>query len=380
MGACLPHAKPSPLSLQPEGYLEIAPCGRISPITCAQKVGGCVKALPKLQDHIVAMTSQGTVTVHALEAGYLTLPERFFVTPMDDPDARKTVPSLSFLIQHSSPAGKTTRLVFDLGMRRDLSLYPPVIQKHVSTRHPLKTDPDVVKSLAKGGLNPDDIDYIVLSHVHWDHIGLPSDFQTSTFIVGNGSCGLLSGKIKLSGSHSHFEADLLPKDRTIELPDSTRPTPSLQSDEEQVQHSTQDGLLDLARWRSFSMFPAAIDVFSDGSMFIVSAPGHLPGHLNALCRISVDPDKYVLLAGDACHDRRLLTGEKAIAEWPDPDTPGNICCIHVDKEVAKQTLQRISEAESGENEDLGKVEVIFAHDPVWDEHAQRSGRYWPGKL
>lgn len=105
------------------------------------------------------------VSVHALDCGHFSLPEYQFVHPVSR-EARKTVPSLGFLIQHHNvDSGEVTRIVFDLGLRRDIKRYAPPIQKHVETRQPMTTDPDVVKSLAKGGLTPDDIDYVIYSHV-----------------------------------------------------------------------------------------------------------------------------------------------------------------------------------------------------------------------
>lgn len=107
----------------------------------------------------------GTVHVHALSAGHLTIPEEQFVSPCAE-GARKTVPSLCFLIQHTRPGtNKTTRIVFDLGLRRDVNRYAAPIQRHIQTRQPMTTDPDVVKSLRKGGLSADDIDYVIYSHV-----------------------------------------------------------------------------------------------------------------------------------------------------------------------------------------------------------------------
>jgi hypothetical protein len=107
----------------------------------------------------------GTVSVHALSCGHFTIPEYQFVHPVSR-DARKSVPSLGFLIQHQDAfTGRITRIIFDLGLRRDLKRYPAPIQKHIETRQPLTTDPDVTKSLARGGLEPTDIDYVLYSHV-----------------------------------------------------------------------------------------------------------------------------------------------------------------------------------------------------------------------
>jgi hypothetical protein len=110
-------------------------------------------------------TTLTTVQVHALSAGHLTLPERHFVSPASE-TARSTVPSLSFLVQHeNSDTGKKTIIVFDLGLRKNLERYSEPIQQHAATRTPLSTSPDVVKSLAVGGLTPNDIDFVVYSHV-----------------------------------------------------------------------------------------------------------------------------------------------------------------------------------------------------------------------
>lgn len=106
-----------------------------------------------------------TVSVHALSCGHFTLPEHQFVKP-SSLDARRTVPSLAFLIQHvNSRTGKRTNILFDLGLRGDLSAYPAPVQRHIESRRPIESRPDVVENLAKGGLRPEDIDYIILSHV-----------------------------------------------------------------------------------------------------------------------------------------------------------------------------------------------------------------------
>ena len=111
--------------------------------------------------------SAATVSVHALSCGHFTLPSHHFIAP-SSPSARVTVPSLAFLIQHpnsNSTTGKKTTLLFDLGLRGDLTAYPAAIQKHIESRRPIEVRPDVVENLARGGMRPEDVDYIVLSHV-----------------------------------------------------------------------------------------------------------------------------------------------------------------------------------------------------------------------
>lgn len=333
-------------------------------------------------DALSAATSNQTlVSIHPLFAGSLTLPEHLFVQPADK-TKRSTVPSLSFLIQHPAfgRGNNPTRLVFDLGIRRDTSRYAPPIQKHLLSRHPVTTSPDVKESLAIGGLTPEDVDYVILSHVHWDHIGTPTDFPTSNFIVGPGSLELLrKGGDTSTGSHAFFEPDLLPAGRTYELPSIPTETDRAVKTTKGVNghpSSSSTGLstrLDCLEWRPLAHFPDAIDLFGDGSIYIINAPGHLQGHINVLARTG--PSTWTYLGGDACHDRRLLRGEVQIAEWEGPH--GKLCSIHVDARQVEKTLERIRMLEEAEG---AKVEVILAHDVEWLRRKGNTERFWPSKL
>lgn len=166
----------------------------------------------------------------------------------------------------------------------------------------------------------------------------------------------------LRGSHSFFEADLLPPERTIQLSN-----PYEEIDEEPgSQKSTPGGPDFFQDWISYNNLPRVLDIFHDGSLYIVDAPGHLPGHINLLARTG--PLSTVYLAGDACHDRRIMRNERQIGEWLDQE--GQICCIHADKHLAEQTIGRIRELEST------GTEVIFAHDHEWEGDPKNKARFF----
>jgi glyoxylase-like metal-dependent hydrolase (beta-lactamase superfamily II) len=198
--------------------------------------------------------------------------------------------------------------------------------------------------------------------VHWDHVGEPRDFTRSTFVVGNGAKALLQDSGSLRGSHSFFESDLLPTDRTIEL---LNPYEDLDG-EVRPQTPGSTGPDFFQTWKPTGILPRVLDLFHDGSVMIVDAPGHLPGHINLLARTS--PTTSVYLAGDACHDRRIMRNERAIGEWTDEH--GHICCIHANKEMAAQTIQRIQALEKT------GVEIIFAHDVEWEEDPKNGSRFF----
>lgn len=312
--------------------------------------------------------NQTYVTISALDAGHLTLPERLFITNAD-PEKRSTVPSLSFLIQHpSSSSSVPTTLVFDLGLKRDISGYRSAQQHHISQRQPTILSPDAAESLRKGGLSPEQIDTVILSHVHWDHVGTPSDFSNAEFMVGSGTLHLLANGGGPLYPAEIFNPDELPRDRTVEFP-PVRASGEKYASSKQTQHE----------WRRLSGFPAVIDFYGDGSLYVVDAPGHLYGHVNLLARIG--PGKWVYLGGDCCHDPRILSGECGIAMYD--DGRGGLRSVHVDTDEAAATVKRIQGLlkhgkVSEEGGGVVDVEVVVAHDGVWRQ--KNRGRFWPGKL
>jgi glyoxylase-like metal-dependent hydrolase (beta-lactamase superfamily II) len=365
------------------------------------------------------------VTISALEGGHLTLPEKLFVTDAD-PDKRSTVPSLSFLIQHPSSKrpstsnnddnnpstdegqNEDTKIIFDLGVKRDLTGYMPAMQAHIANRQPVLTAPDVADSLRSGGVDPArDIDFVILSHVHWDHVGTPADFERATFIVGPGTLRLLEKGAPPHYPAEIFDPELLLHERVWELPASEI---SLSSSSSSFGTGAAEGyvgdkattfpnrvwhaLLDSSKGNNEDdiIFPAVIDLFSDRSIYLIDSPGHLFGHVNLLARIG--PTKWVYLGGDCCHDARILTGEKDIALYDDGEGKGHLRSVHVDTDEARTTLGRVrrllpesrmednrvvrSMAGRSHVDESVEIEVVVAHDKVW--RARNGHRFLPGRL
>ncbi|KAK5168294.1 uncharacterized protein LTR77_006863 [Saxophila tyrrhenica] len=308
-------------------------------------------------------SNQTYVKVSALNGGWVTLPERLFITNAD-PEALKTVPSMCFLIQRPRPGGgPPERIVFDLGIKRDMSQYAAGMQDHLSKRQPITNLPDTKASLEEGGLDPaKDVDYVILSHTHWDHIGMPADYPNSKFVLGSGTLHT----VKHGAPHyppEMFEKDPLPLDRSTEFP----PGPDSPGKDLACATSQQTS----HQWKPISTLKHAIDFFGDGSVYIIDAPGHLQGHVNLLARLG--PEKWVYLGGDCCHDSRIITGEKEIAMYP--DAHGEMRSVHSNLPVARTTIAMIQDfvKTNGDN-----VEWIIAHDKGWADNNQE--RFFPGKL
>jgi glyoxylase-like metal-dependent hydrolase (beta-lactamase superfamily II) len=331
------------------------------------------------------------VTVSALDAGSLSLPEHMFVTDAD-PEKKNTVPSLSFLIRHPSPDGSLANLVFDLGVRRDLN-YSPAQKKALDTWSPLFTDTDCAQSLRNGvsgavGANSGvlldptkDIDYIIISHAHFDHTGMPSDFPTATFTVGSGTLDLFKNGAGPRCSADFFNDDELPALRTVEFPPVFRtgtygnepyapkhtPVPSNSQAKPPATAASWS-------WKPLGDFPNALDYFGDGSVYVIDTPGHIYGHVNLLARLG--ERRWVYLAADCCHDRRLISGEKNIGTYSDGQ--GGLRSIHVDTGEARQTLDRVVAFVKNQGVEGHQVEIVLAHDPVWRK--ENTHACWPGKM
>lgn len=269
------------------------------------------------------------VTLGLLSSGFLHLPMCLYVHGSPDSDIRR-VPSMSWLIEY--PSGQ--KVLFDLGIRKDIHKYTPAVHHLLQTVIKTEVPRDIYDSLAQLNLNSRDIDAVIFSHLHYDHVGDPGGFGPRTkFIVGPGGKGLLQG----SGSYpstlnSHYDSRLLPPAQMVELPDPT----------------------DREFWSPFGPFCDTHDYFRDGSLFIVNAPGHCPGHINLL--LQVTGHGWVMLAGDTAHDARILEGLAETAVYMDQET-GLTRCAHQDLAMANAHLKRVQVLARD-----GTVQVILAHD------------------
>lgn len=252
---------------------------------------------------------------------------------------------MAWLITHPSHG----HILFDLGLNKDLSTYPPSVQHSLKTVLIADVPVDIFDSLKAKGVDPDDIKLIILSHLHYDHTGIPTRFKNAKVLVGPGALDLLSAeKLYPKNPEGHFDAELFLPGQASELP--APETNPMKDDGEPF-------------WQQVGPFPEAHQLFAENWIYIVNAPGHLAGHLNLFLRVS--SNKWALLAGDTCHDAVILDGTADVAVYPDPAT-GAVRCAHQDKELAEVHLKRVRECR-----EMG-VEVVLSHDWRWlERNAER---------
>ncbi|KLO10876.1 Metallo-hydrolase/oxidoreductase [Schizopora paradoxa] len=281
--------------------------------------------------------------VSVLEGGHLVLDISFFITTAS-PGTKFGVPCLSFLLKNSVTK---EYFLFDLGVRKDYDNYPPPVKEIFFPTAPCTVPQDVVESLEKGGVKPTDIKHVCISHLHWDHVGHPPLFSNATFLLGSEGKTLLSPAYPEDPTSPY--SDDYPKDKTKFLS------------------------IHEPGWTPLGPFPHALDYFGDGSLYIIDAPGHVPGHINALVRTSADGG-WIYLAGDSAHHWSLITGESEIAGTP--TGLGRFSgCAHEKKEVAAENMRRVRELTK-----MPRVRVILAHDEPWYKENKGGNAFWPGKL
>ena len=91
---------------------------------------------------------------------------------------------------------------------------------------------------------------------------MPSDYTSAKFFVGSGTLNVLE-----NGAGPHYPAeifnkDLLPRMATYEFPPSSSSDPSIASPR-RTGHT----------WQTFGGFANALDLFGDGSVYVIDAPG-----------------------------------------------------------------------------------------------------------
>ncbi len=168
-----------------------------------------------------------------------------------------------FLIAH--PKGN---LIWDTGAVPDDSWTPngKMITQRVTLPDGQKREADVDKSLraqlAEIGYAPADINFLALSHYHYDHTGNANEFAGATWLVPQLERDAMFGG-KYSGSLQPSTFSALQNSKTI----------IIKNDE--------------------------YDVFGDGSVIIKSAPGHTQGH--QVLYVKLAKTGGVVLSGDLYH-------------------------------------------------------------------------------
>jgi len=201
---------------------------------------------------LAAKAPPKTVELYAINCGVFNLPnaDGFADDGSYKGQAVKMVVPC-YLIRH--PKGD---LIWDTGLPATQSAAQAQAESAGPAARPLV---DQLKDL---DLTPADIEYVSISHSHFDHIGQAGQFAGSTWIVD-------------------------PDEKAYAFSDAARKSPNFAA------------YASLEKSKTILIEQPTYDVFGDKSVVIYQAPGHTPGHTVLLIRLKQAGP--VLLTGDLWH-------------------------------------------------------------------------------
>jgi glyoxylase-like metal-dependent hydrolase (beta-lactamase superfamily II) len=236
--------------------------------------------------------------VYAFNSADMTVPRAFLQA---GGSGAQWVPAAFYLIQH--PKGF---VLFDTGVNdREIGRPGSVWSRDAIAYFGLQRSPSqsIEAQLAKAGVKPDDIRYVVISHMHLDHAGNIAKFPKATFVIQN-------DELKQAWwPDEGFESGYL--------------------------------LEDFQDTRRFNVMRLGgdLDLFGDGALKVMRLPGHTPGSQILVARLP--KTGTAVFTGDAVYleenlDRNLTPGPAGT--WFGPSLLRGYQLIRHFRDVDKATL------------------------------------------
>ena len=211
----------------------------------------------KLPDPIKAGVAE---KLFRLDCGRSLANDESVWTPGENAGRSIEFSSTCWLIKHGSEW-----LLWDAGVPeaalndpRGWSTLPKLIVYHL--------DRTLTDQLAEIGLKPRDIARVAISHTHGDHIGNVGLFPNSTILMQQ-------------AEYSWINSPDGPNDNVNQLMALARKL--------------------LGAPKNLQLIDGDNDVFGDGSVTLVSTPGHTPGHQSLL--VHLKNSGFIILSGDVVH-------------------------------------------------------------------------------
>ena len=214
-------------------------------------------------------------------------------------DSRKTatVPLPAYLIERQ---GKY--LLVDTGLAPALTTDPALylgkcaayLARDELKRLNLRPGWDVPARVAAMGIDPAKVTDVVITHAHFDHTGANRAFLSATFHLTDAE--LHAGRH--GGMLGGYMSDDFPAAMKIQK-------------------------VDFAGTKPLLTFPGSVDLYGDGSIYLVPLPGHSPGQVGVLART---PHGLVLLVGDAAYTLRNIEQPVLMGVYDDRDATWDTLC------------------------------------------------------
>lgn len=240
-----------------------------------------------------------SVRLYALDCGRIDFKDMGFFSDTGEYDGKPgSVADTCFVIQH--PKGV---LVWDTGLPDKIAEtkggVDPVPGIHVSVEKTMASQLEGI------GLKPADVTYLAFSHFHFDHTGNANAFGGSTWILNKAELAWATATPAPTGA----------------MPDT----------------------FSAIKTAKTQMIDGDHDVFGDGSVRILRAPGHTPGHQVLLVKLK--KAGAIVLSGDLWHLRENRSQSR-------------VPMVNTERADTLASMQRIEKIIANT-----KAKLIIQHDP-----------------
>ena len=238
----------------------LAGCG---PRAALKPEAGDIRPLPKffLQELVTRRGASG-LSLSVYDTGSATVPGEL-LSELKSPRSRVKLSLPAFLIKHPERGV----LLFDAGLPPRGGGGPGEFGAAFSP----SAKGDLVSQLGQSGVRPEDVRWVVLSHLHWDHTGRLDAYPNATVVADRREWDAQAAKTRLGPLPGEFDPAAMEAGLRLKL-------------------------VDLSSAPPYGVFDRALDLFADGSVILLDLSGHSPGSLGLWANLDSGP---VLLAGDA---------------------------------------------------------------------------------
>ncbi len=237
------------------------------------------------------------MNIHTIETGKVKITQNWrigrddgikrFINTLFDSEFTEWLPIYVWVIEH--PEGL---IVIDTGISADANKriwfppFMPLVQR--AAKFDMTPEQEIGPQLRRLGFSPDDVRWVVLTHLHQDHDGGLHHFPNAEFVV---SCREWVAAAGFKGRLSGYMNQRWPDWFQPRLVDFDKPP--------------------------FGAFASHHTLTKLGDIHLVPTPGHSLGHLSV---ILVEGDLSIFFAGDASYTEDLLITQKIDGIGVDPQT------------------------------------------------------------
>jgi glyoxylase-like metal-dependent hydrolase (beta-lactamase superfamily II) len=276
----------------------------LSALAAAALVAACA--------HESAQKTETVQRMYVLNCGEAVVPDVSRWSPGVDVGQSREFADSCYLIRHAKGW-----MLWDSGYPDSLAATPEgVVSPATGAR--AKLPKTLVSQLAEVGLKPADVTYVAFSHSHGDHVGNANLFTSATLYI----------------QEAEYEA-------------AFGPTPQ--------KFGFNPASYDKLRANPVVKLKGDFDVFGDGSVTILSTPGHTPGHQSLMVRLQ--RTGVVILSGDMVHFQ---------SNWDNRRVPG----FNFDRDQSLASMNKVAAIMVTE-----KAQLLINHDKAQSAKMPRPPAY-----